>query len=99
MSTPLDDDWEILLRAMPDRWQTRMRDLGGYRRLRRDKISTPEQWLRLVLLHAGVGLSYQQTATCLALKEGLQLTKAAVWKRVEGAGPALAWCVEQMLGE
>jgi hypothetical protein len=99
MDTLLNSDWELLLELMPEGWQDQVKALGGFSKLRRDKVDTPEKWLRLVLLHGGVGLSLQQSATCLSLSEGVSISKPAVWKRLEGTAPAVTWCVQQLLHE
>jgi hypothetical protein len=88
-------DWALVLGLLPDGWAAQAGKCGAFRRAR--KVKTPEALLRLVLMHAGVGLSFQQTADAARHGELAQMAKASVWERVQRVGPWLDWLIATML--
>lgn len=90
-------DWALVLGLLPEGWTEQARQCGAFRRAR--KVKTPEALLRLVLMHAGVGLSFQQTADAARHGELSPMAKASVWERVQRVGPWLDWLVSTMLGQ
>jgi len=88
-------EWELLLRFLPSGWEEQAKKLGAFTRAR--KIKSPQSLLRLVLLHAGVGLSFQRSAEVTEHAQGVSISKVAIWERVRKAGPWLSWLLAKML--
>ena len=61
-------NWDLLAGFLPAGWREAAREHGALRRAR--GVKDPETLLRLVLLHAGAGLSLRQ-ATARAKVQGL----------------------------
>jgi hypothetical protein len=93
----LTEDWKCLSALLPEGWRQQARTCGALRRSR--QISTPDELLRLLLLHVGAGLSLRQTVA-RGLQHGLPgLSDVALLKRLRHAGPWLRWLCEAMLRE
>ena len=90
-------EWELLVRLLPDGWREQAELWGAFRRARR--IGSPEALLRLVLMHGGSGLSLQRSAEAAGAAGLGELSKVAVWKRMQKVGPWLEWLVGAMLRE
>jgi hypothetical protein len=88
-------EWELLVRFLPDGWREQAELLGAFRRARR--IESPEALLRLILMHGGSGLSLQRSAEAAAASGLGELSKVAVWKRMQKVGPWLEWMVQALL--
>jgi hypothetical protein len=75
-----DEDWELLATFFPDDWRNLARTTGALKGLRQDKGA--ENYLRLLMLHFGCGLSMVETVT-RARRAGLaNLSSVALFKRL-----------------
>ena len=93
----LQGEWDLLASLLPSGWQEAAREQGALRRAR--NIKSPEVLLRLILLHAGAGLSLRQ-ASARARTTGLAaISDVALFKRLRKAEPWLRWMTTQMLRE
>lgn len=88
-------DWDLLVRFLPSGWEEQAKKLGAFTRAR--KITSPETLLRLVLMHAGVGLSFQRSAEVVECVEGVSMSKVSIWERMRKCGAWLSWILAQML--
>jgi len=88
-------EWELLLRFLPARWDQEAKKLGAFTRAR--KVKSAEDLLRLVLMHAGVGLSLQRTTEAADHAGLAEMSKVAVFKRLRKCKSWLAWLVRKML--
>jgi hypothetical protein len=54
------EDFEYVLRLLPDGWQAKAKELGALRRCR--KVESAEVLLRVLLIHLAEGCSLRETA-------------------------------------
>lgn len=91
----LQSEWDLLASFLPKGWREAAREQGALRRAR--GIKDPETLLRLILLHAGAGLSLRQ-ATARAKVQGLaSISDVALLKRLRSAESWLRWMNREML--
>jgi Transposase DDE domain len=75
-----DEDWELLTTFFPADWRGLARTTGALKGLRQDKGE--ENYLRVLMLHFGGGLSMRETVT-RAKQAGLaELSSVALFKRL-----------------
>ena len=81
-------EWELLETFLPPGWEEQAWVLGaiGFP----NKIRSPSQLLRLLLVYGGLGLSFQRTAEVAAQQLGQTMSKVAVFKRLRRASDWLA---------
>ncbi len=83
----MNEDWDLLLGFLPPGWEALAAESGALKGLRKDK--SPENLLRVLLLHLGCGHSLRETAV-RARRAGLaDLSSVALMKRLAKAGPWL----------
>ncbi len=83
----MKEDWDLLLGFLPPGWEALAAESGALKGLRKDK--SPENLLRVLLLHLGCGHSLRETAV-RARRAGLaDLSSVALMKRLAKAGPWL----------
>jgi hypothetical protein len=93
----LSEDWRCLCALLPEGWREAARECGALRRAR--EIKSADQLLRLLLLHAGPGLSLRQ-AVVRGHMHGLpKVSDVALLKRLRHSGRWLRWLCEAMLEE
>ena len=93
----LPEDWAILRNWLPDNIEELARESGFLQRSR--GLQDMETWLRLILLHAGGGLSLQQTVVRAAELGLAQISAVALHKRLLRAGPWLKKLTEALLAQ
>jgi len=94
-ATELQGEWDLLASFLPVGWREAAREQGALKRTR--GVKDPETLLRLVLLHAGAGLSLRQ-ATARAKIQGLaSISDVALLKRLRSAESWLRWMTREML--
>jgi len=87
MDDQLPEDWTVLRQWLPENLEELAKGSGFMRRAR--GLQDVEVWLRLILLHAGGGLSLEQTVM-RARELGLaKISGVALHKRLLKAGPWL----------
>lgn len=75
-----DEDWELLSTFFPGGWRDLARTTGALKGLRQDKGE--ENYLRVLMMHFGCGLSMVETVT-RAKRGGLvNLSAVALFKRL-----------------
>ena len=83
----------MLKSFLPANWRELATATGALKGLRKDK--SPENLLRVLLLHLGCGHSLQETAVRARQAQLADMTAAAVWNRLHKAAPWLrGMCVE-----
>lgn len=76
----MDEDWRLLLTFFPEGWDKIAKDCGALKGLRKDK--SPENLLRILLIHLGCGHSLRETVV-RARKAGIaDLSDVALLKRL-----------------
>ena len=91
--TQLQREWDLLESFLPAGWREAAREQGALTRAR--QVKDPEVLLRLILLHAGTGLSLRQ-ATARAKIQGLaSISDVALLKRLRSAESWLRWMTRE----
>lgn len=87
------EDWRLLVSFLPGNWRELATSTGALKGLRKDK--SPENLLRVLLMHLGCGHSLRETVV-RARKAGLaELSSVALWKRLKKSRDWLqALCLE-----
>lgn len=75
-----DEDWELLTTFFPTPWRHLARTTGALKGLRRDKGE--ENYLRVLMLHFGCGLSMRETVTRAKQAQLAELSSVALFKRL-----------------
>lgn len=75
-----DEDWEMLTTFFPAEWRHLARSSGALKGLRQDKDE--ENYLRVLMLHFGCGLSMRETVTRAKQAELAELSSVALFKRL-----------------
>lgn len=92
-----DGEWNILRSWLPEDLQTPAKDHGFLRRA--SGVQDAERWLRLILMHAGGGLSLEQSV-CRAAELGLaKVSAVALFKRLRNAHDWLQSLTLHLIGE
>jgi hypothetical protein len=89
--------FEELLKLMPDGWQEKAKELGALQRVR--KIKTAEELLRLIFLYLTDGRSFAGTSALLQILGNVEMSKVAVWKRIGSSADWLRWMCENFCRE
>ena len=71
-----DEDWDLLCTFFPDGWRRLARTTGALKGLRQDKDE--EDYLRVLMMHFGCGLSLVETVTRAKQAEVGQLVVGGV---------------------
>ncbi len=79
----LDHEWNILSRLLPVGWREAARTKGALVRAR--EIDSADTLLRLILLHAGAGLSLRQTVARAEVAGLAKLSDVALLKRLRSS--------------
>jgi hypothetical protein len=83
------DDFDYLIRFLPEGWQVKAKELGALRRCR--KVPDAETLLRVLLIHLAEGCSLRETA--VRAREGrlADLSDVAILDRLKQAGEWFRW--------
>jgi len=83
------EDFEYLLRLLPEGWQAKAKELGALRRCR--KVQSAEVLLRVLLIHLAEGCSLRETALRAARGQIAQLSDVAIMDRLRLSGSWFRW--------
>jgi hypothetical protein len=83
------EDFEYLLRLLPEGWQAKAKELGALRRCR--KVESAEVLLRVLLIHLAEGCSLRETAVRAARGGLAQLSDVAIMDRLRLSGSWFRW--------
>lgn len=75
-----EEDWELLLSFFPADWRRLAQSTGALKGLRQDK--SEENYLRVLLMHLGCGLSMRETVTRAQEAHLADLSDVALLKRI-----------------
>lgn len=75
-----EEDWELLLSFFPADWRQLAQSTGALKGLRQDK--SEENYLRVLLMHLGCGLSMRETVTRAQEGHLADLSDVALLKRI-----------------
>src|SRR6266853_6531103 len=75
-----DEDWELLTTFFPAEWRHLAKTTGALKGLRQDKGE--ENYLRVLMLHFGCGLSMVETVTRAREASLAELSSVAFFKRL-----------------
>lgn len=89
------EDWELLMRFLPDGWRDKARELGAFRRAR--EFANAGQLLRTLLIHLAGGSSLKETSVRAASGGLAQVSSVAIWKRLRQAGEWFRWMSEGLM--
>ncbi len=96
-ASEIQKEWSLLMKFLPKGWRVAARTEGALKRAR--GIKDAETLLRLILLHAGAGLSLRQ-ATARAKVTGLtSISDVALLKRLRSSEPWLRWITTRLLSD
>jgi Transposase DDE domain len=87
----LDEDWQIVERALPAGWQAKARELGALQRTR--GIKDASHLLRVMLIHLADGCGLRETATRARLAGLAEISDVAILKRLKGCGAWFEWMI------
>ena len=91
----LDEDFQYLLRLLPDGWQEKARSLGALRRCR--GVSDAESLLRVLLIHLAEGCSLRETSVRVRRGNIAQLSDVAIMDRLRLSGEWFRWMNTQLM--
>jgi Transposase DDE domain len=83
------EDFEYLLRLLPEGWQAKAKELGALRRCR--KVESAEVLLRVLLIHLAEGCSLRETALRAARGQLVELSDVAIMDRLRLSGSWFRW--------
>lgn len=93
-ATELEREWDLLTGLLPPGWREAAREQGALKRAR--NVKDPDVLLRLILLHAGAGLSLRQ-ASARAEVTGLAIiSDVALLNRMRSSEPWLRWMTREL---
>jgi hypothetical protein len=75
-----DEDWDLLTSFFPVEWRHLARTTGALKGLRQDKDE--ENYLRVLMLHFGCGLSMRETVTRAKEADLAEISSVALFKRL-----------------
>jgi hypothetical protein len=83
------EDFEYVLRLLPEGWQAKAKELGALRRCR--KVPSAEVLLRVLLIHLAEGCSLRETALRATRGQIAQLSDVAIMDRLRLSGSWFRW--------
>jgi Transposase DDE domain len=83
------EDFEFLVRLLPEGWQAKAKELGALRRCR--KVESAEVLLRVLLIHLAEGCSLRETALRAARGGLVQLSDVAIMDRLRLSRSWFRW--------
>ncbi len=84
-----EEDWQVVLRFLPEGWQNKAKELGALRRCRR--FAGAEALLRTLLIHLADGCSLRETAVRASAGGIAVVSDVALLKRLRASGEWLRW--------
>ena len=90
------DDWDLLVRFLPDGWRDKARELGAVCRRSR-KFPSMDALLRTLLINLAEGCALKETAARARLAGLADVSSVGVWKRLQRAGEWLRWMSEAVM--
>ena len=83
------DEFEYLLRFLPEGWERKAKELGALRRCR--GVADAQRLLRVLLIHLAEGCSLRETAVLARAGGWAHLSDVAILERLRQAGEWFRW--------
>ena len=93
----IKNDWEILVKFLPERWEEKALELGAL--VRKRKIDSAQTLLRILMLHLAEGQSLRAAANYANEANICNINDTALLNRLRLSGNWLQWMCYQMLNE
>ena len=90
----LVEDWDVVMRVLPDGWQEAARQTGALVRAR--GFDSPGTLLRVLLIHLADGCSLRETAARARAGQLADVSDVALLGRLRGSGEWFNWMVQAM---
>ena len=90
----LAEDWEVVMRVLPDGWREAARRTGALVRAR--GFDSPATLLRVLLIHLADGCSLRETAARARAGQLANVSDVALLGRLRGSGEWFNWMVQAM---
>ncbi len=90
----LVEDWDVVMRVLPDGWQDAARRTGALVRAR--GFDGPATLLRVLLIHLADGCSLRETAARARAGQLAYVSDVALLGRLRGSGDWFNWMVQAM---
>lgn len=94
-TTPIQEDWDILLKFLPEGWEQKANEFGAL--VRKRKISSAQALLRVLLIHLADGKSLRTTAAYAKEAQICQINDVALLHRLKASERWLRWMSEQLV--
>lgn len=91
----LQEDWEILLKFLPDGWEAKATELGAL--VRKRKIDSARTLLRLLLIHLADGKSLRTTAAYAHEAKLCDINDVALLHRLKASQEWFRWMSQQLM--
>ncbi|MBI5095438.1 MAG: IS4 family transposase [Candidatus Hydrogenedentes bacterium] len=89
------EDWELLLRFLPEGWREQARTLGALRRAK--GFADADRLLRTLLIHLACGSSLKETSVRASSGDVAHVSSVAIWKRLRQSGEWFRWMSEGIM--
>jgi len=94
-TSPIQEDWEILLRFLPAGWEEKATEFGAL--ARRRKIESARTLLRVLLIHLADGKSLRTTAAYAQEAKLCTINDVALLHRLKASERWFRWMTQQLL--
>ena len=91
------EDWEVIKSFLPEGWEEKARESGAFQRTR--GVRSPEDLLRILLIHVGVGFSLKESVLRAELLGLGKLSSVCLHNRLKASEEWLRWLAEAMWRE
>jgi len=91
------EDWQGLVKLLPDGWEAKARELGALKFGR--SFSGPESLLRTLLIYLSDDCSMLETAERVRVGEMVKISDVGLLKRINKSGRWLSWISERLIEE
>jgi hypothetical protein len=92
---PTQEDWEILLKFLPEGWESKASETGAL--VRKRKIDSARTLLRVLLIHLADGKSLRTTATYAREADICDINDVALLHRLKASQEWFRWMSEQLV--
>jgi hypothetical protein len=89
-----DDEWRVIQTLLPKEWREKAREMGAFRRAR--YMKSPDQLLRLLLLHATGGSLKQSAVQARASGVVDKMSAPALLERMQKSTEWLRWLASKL---
>lgn len=90
-----NENWETVLKFLPYRWEERAKDLGALTRQR--KLKSPEELLRVLLIHLADGCSLRETVARARQGKISEISDVALLKRLRASSEWFRWMTVELV--